>query len=396
MPSICCTTDVSRPNLVRRLGIALVCVVLILSSGCRMFATRTKARVENLVRSGRYVAAEREIRRWLKLAPHDTAVLALDIRLMANERKLSEAIRTYQRWYAVARTHSRELLMEIVRAGIKDHDERVSMQALRTCGEFDLAEAYQDVIEATRSRRPWIRSEAYLALGRSSNPEATFMLFFGFWDDDNRVRAHALEAAGKRRDTLSLRWSRACVLDPDPEVQWREAVTRTELGDLRELHWIIQGLKEGDIYAVDAAACLAEIGRREYLSVLDRLLSSDEPMARYLAARNLGELKAREYLSDVIELTRDTCDRVREGVADGLGKMGDTTALSTLAELAGDRDYDTRAAAAISVARLRTTETESRLMKLLSDTCNVVRVSAIGSLAGLLPPPPVSESVAAP
>jgi HEAT repeat protein len=392
MPSRYCTTDARRTNLARELGFALVVLVLIAGSGCRMLATKVRTRVENLVRSGRYVAAEGEIRRWLKLAPHDTAILALDIRLMANERKLNEAILAYQRYHATVRTHSRELLMDIVIAGIKDQDERVSMQALRACGAFDLVEAYQDVVEATRSRRPWIRGEAYLALGRSSNPDATSVLFDGFWDDEWRVRADALEAAGERHDAKSLGGSRICALDPDDEVEWREAVERTELGDLTELHWIEQGLKEGDVYAADAAACLVEIGRQEYLPALDHLLSSDEPMARYLAVKNLGELKAREYLSDIIALSRDTCNRVREGAADGLGRMGDTSALATLAELARDPDYDTRAAAAISIARLRTSETESRLMRLLSDTCNVVRISAIGSLAGLQPPPPSSKS----
>jgi HEAT repeat protein len=344
-------------------------------------------RAATLVKSGHYVAAERELRRWLALVPRDTGLRALEINLLCDERRLADAVAAYRRYHGAARVHSRPLLVAILRGAIDNGDDRVAAQAIRACGEFDLVETHGDLLKAMHSRRPWLRAEACEAIGRSSYEDAVFALFYGFWDEDEYVRAHALQAAGRRGDQRSLWWSRICCQDPDPVVQWREAITRTQLGDLSELRWVNQGLKEGDIYAVDAAACLVEIGRREYLPVVAQCLTSDEPMARYRAARNLGELRAREYLSDIVALSRDTCDQVREGVADGLGKLGDTAALSTLVELTRDRNYETRAAAAISIAQLRLPDTESRLMKLLSDTCNVVRVSAIGSLAGLLPAP---------
>jgi HEAT repeat protein len=368
-------------------SLALISLVAALGLGCRELTLRAQLRAAALVKSGHYVAAERELRRWLALVPRDTALRALEIKLLCDERRIADAVASYQRYHGAARVHSRPLLVAILRGAIDNGDDRVAAQAIRACGEFDLVETHRDVLKAMHSRRAWLRAEAYEAIGRSSYEDAAFALFYGFWDDDEYVRAHALQAAGRLGDSRSLWWSRLCCQDPDPIVQWREAITRTLLGDLSELRWIKQGLIEGDIYAVDAAACLVEIGRREYLPVVARCLTSDEPMARYRAARNLGELKAHEYLSDIVALSRDTCDQVREGVADGLGRMGDTAALVTLVELARDRNYETRATAAISIAQLRLPDTESRLIRLLSDTCNVVRVSAVGSLAGLQPAP---------
>lgn len=374
------------------LSLALVSLVAVLGLGCRELTLRARMRAATLVKSGLYVAAERELRRWLALVPRDTALRALEIRLLCDERRIADAVASYQRYHGAARIHSRPLLVAILRGAIDNGDDEIAAQAIRTCGVFDLVETYRDLLKASNSRRPWLRAEAYEAIGRSSYEDAVFALFYGFWDDDEYVRAHALQAAGRHGDARSLWWSRLCCQDPDPIVQWREAITRTLLGDLSELRWIKQGLMEGDIYAVDAAACLVEIGRREYLPVVARCVTSDEPMARYRAAGNLGELKAHEYLSDIVALAQDTCDQMREGVADGLGRMGDTAALATLVELARDRNYDVRAAAAIAIAALPASGVETRLMGLLADTSDVVRVSAIGSLAGLLPAPQPCEA----
>ncbi len=365
-----------------RFLLALICLALI---SCAQIRSKVHTRIDSAVKQGKYVSAGKMIDTWLKFAPQDTVVLAMAIQLRSTSRQLDRAIDAYYRYYGAARFHSSELMQTILLAGFRVTNDRNLAQAIRVSGEFDLKCARGAIWNATFDRTPYIRSEAYTAIGKLKDSLATRQLVSGYMDDNPHVRTCAIIATSKHGDKASLALSKICALDPIDYNRWRTIVLRAELGDTSMLHYLLENVAVNfDILTIEAAASLVKIGHTEHLPVLEKGLKSNVAQIRWAATVSLCELKQNQYLSKILTLANDTCDKVREAVAQGLGIMEDTTNTAVLLKLIEDKDSDTRAAATISLTQVMAQKSEKILVQLLRDRFTEVRISALGSLISLI------------
>jgi HEAT repeat protein len=110
-------------------------------------------------------------------------------------------------------------------------------------------------------------------------------------------------------------------------------------GDVVQL---IEALSDPD-YRRTAATYLGELGSRDAIPHLVRLMRANDPAARGTAARVLGQLSAVEALSDLVSLVEhDRDDLPRSYAIRALGLIGRPEARQPLERILGDRESDVR------------------------------------------------------
>jgi len=112
---------------------------------------------------------------------------------------------------------------------------------------------------------------------------------------------------------------------------------------------------ESDPVAVAAAWAVARMGDARARGLLARLLASDAPSIRALAALGLGFASSKQSGKQLIQVARatDVGPEPRAAAAMALGELGEKNAVDTLAELAESSNRLVRAQAVIALTRLR-------------------------------------------
>ncbi len=148
----------------------------------------------------------------------------------------------------------------------------------------------------------------------------------------------------------------------DPELRVRAMVAvgalrdpglLDKLGELLAPHGEVSS-DESDPIAVAAAWAVARMGSPKAVPLLDKLLDSEAPSIRALAALGLGlegDKRAAAKLSKVVG-SMEAGPLPRAAAAFALGQLGDHSRVETLSQLAEAQDPTVRAAAIVALARL--------------------------------------------
>ncbi len=186
-----------------------------------------------------------------------------------------------------------------------------------------------DALGDDRDTQQRIAIELLAHIQNKSAGPALFVYATGSADPELRVRA--MVAVGALRDTALL----------------------PRLGEFLAPHGEV-GSDESDPIAVAAAWAVARMGSPKARPLLDKLLQSEAPSIRALAALGLGldgDKSAAAKLARVVS-SLEVGPLPRAAAAFALGQLGDHSRVETLAQLAEAQDSTVRAAAIVALARL--------------------------------------------
>ncbi len=171
-----------------------------------------------------------------------------------------------------------------------------------------------------------VRLDAIRTLKFSHDPRALSVLVEALRDASLKVKAEAVQAI----------------------VKLGEQATGPVIGMLND------SMDEGDyLTARFAAKALGLIGDKSISAVLVELLRGDDKFVACEAALALGRLEETKAVSDLIELLDDENGNMRFAAAEALGQICDPAARSALQKRLGDEDEGVRAKARWALSRLK-------------------------------------------
>jgi HEAT repeat protein len=180
------------------------------------------------------------------------------------------------------------------------------------------------------------RVEAIRALGESGSGYVAFILQNLLDDADTMTRWEALDALAEWDDLHGRLAARACTDDGFPSLRARAAVILGEIGKRQDLPRLRRMLSDPDwTVRSDAAESLAKLGGIAAHPALKRAVAGDpHPVVRRDAAAALAWAEDRSmvpFLREALAVEQDPQARV--GILEGLYAIGERDCLGRLLEL---------------------------------------------------------------
>jgi HEAT repeat protein len=277
-------------------------------------------------------------------------------------------------------------------------DERyfVRQQAARALSQMGEA-AVDQLLEMADSSAPSTREAAIEALGSSSSTRAIDRVIGGLADSNANVRAAAVRALGESASERAVAALMTVMRDESGTLRSQASVSLARLGPVA-LPKLVDALRDSKPSVRQLAAeALGDIGSREAVAPLVRLIETDTSGARLEAIAALGKIGEPSAIEPILSVQRsgsvavrrkaigalaqfrdkravealtlalaDQNEEVRQSAAAGLGEVGDQRSVAQLERLADkDASQDVRTAAAQAIQRIRAqeltrTKTENR------------------------------------
>ena len=319
-------------------------------------------------------------------------------------------------------THVR-LQQECERLGSTDHIERGNAaNALGNMGELAVS-AVEPLIAACDDEDLFVRRAAYDALGKIRDRRALDTLIAALEDDRNEKnnRCAAIEALGKLGDVravmpllrhaakfpggveevtclMAIRSPGAEAVEPlvesakddDERVRAHAVQVLGMIGEtLDHSHAVepplVEAAKDDDervrAHAVRALGMIGQpFDHPQVVPVLIQALGDSSEHVRGVAALYLGRIKSLAAVEHLIAALDDTAWSVRQDACFALGAIGDPRAVDPLIAALGDEAWRVRCAAARALAELREPTAVEALVGAIDDETKRIVVEALGEI----------------
>lgn len=217
---------------------------------------------------------------------------------------------------------------------------------------------------AARSAAPAVREAAIFSLGSFGTPRAHTLVRTGLADDNDRVRAAAIQSAGRQRNADAVEPLLQFLTDVRPDVRAAAVESLGRIGD-----------------------------RRAVVPLVDVLKNDEDEYVQESAKRWLAGLRVNEEL---LEALHDPSPPIRLRAIQTISASAAPPPIAALVEALGDGDYEVRSAAVAVLSRTATDADVAAIVQALEGGSVVRQVSAlavVGNLAERQPPPNLTDVV---
>jgi ribosomal protein L40E len=152
----------------------------------------------------------------------------------------------------------------------------------------------------------------------------------------NRVDATFCKNCGANLQTAWKRQSTWLAEREKHEIERAKNLQKAAQSDRAYLARLLLQLNEPENHAVAIPGILV-FGKDAVKPLIDLLLTSDDPDARFGAARALGDIGDKQVVPELIKALQDREEAVRFWAVDALGKLKTSEAVDAIGEILGDR-----------------------------------------------------------
>jgi HEAT repeat protein len=242
-----------------------------------------------------------------------------------------------------------------------------------------------ELIRLLSAEDGYLRGIAALSLGELDVRPAVPAIVSLLRDKDQQVRCHALEGLFHIADLQVTPSVLPSLRDVDDQCRSWAAAVLARIGAKETAGEILKLLTDpSDRVRRSSALALEELGYRELGATLLGLLTPGHPReVRAGSASMLGQLGKREALPRMRKLLEDQEFSVRGAAALALGEFGDSESRLSLEGLLDDGTITVRSGVVRALWRMEVPEAIPTLRRLLGDEYREIRVSAAEGLCHL-------------